>query len=139
MTTASDALAACRATPPPPWSHGATYEALVAELDAYEHSLALRADGAEARAQALAASCWTFFDELAAEVVDHAPLDAAEDSAEGLLRDREHDDALEAVTAARTALTTLHDLYAAPTAPDCRDEEDAAADADAQRRACRGR
>lgn len=120
---AADALAACRAAPPAAWSHGATYDELVARLDAYERSLVLGDDGAEAAAQEIAGACWTFFDELAAEVVDHAPLDAAEDAAEALLRDRAHDRAVEAVAAARSALAHLFELYAAPSAPDCTEAE----------------
>lgn len=136
LSTATEALRVCRETAPEPWSHGPSYDALLAQLGEYETSLAFGDDGNEATAQAIAASAWSFFDELAGEVVDHHPLDVAEDAAEALLRDRDHDHALEAIAAARAAFVALHDLYAAPTAPDCSDEEADESDARAARGRC---
>ncbi len=139
LERATTALEDCRTTPPEPWTHGASYDALVEELDAYERSLGFGDDGDETTAQALAAACWSFLDELAAEIVDHAPLDVAEDAAESLLRDRAHDRAVEAVTAMRAALSRLSELFAAPAAPDCTDEEADEADARAADAHCASR
>lgn len=139
LERATTALEACRATPPAPWTHDASYDALALRLDAYERSLGVGDDGDETQAQDLAAACWNFFDELAAEVVDHAPLDVAEDAAESLLRDRAHDRAVDAVAAMRAALGHLHELFAAPAAPDCTDEEADETDARATDAHCASR
>ena len=129
LTAASEALATCRATPPEPWRHEEGYAHLVAALDHYSARVELEGDGDEVEAQALAAEAWSFLDELASDVVDHGPLDAAEDATEALLRDREHDDAVEAIAAARRALAALHDRLAAPSEPDCTAQVDDETDA----------
>jgi hypothetical protein len=135
LSAASEALATCRSTPPEAWRHEEGYAHLVAALDHYSTRLELEGDGDEVEAQAIATESWSFLDELASDVVDHGPLDTAEDATEALLRDREHDEALEAVGALRSALATLHDRLAAPAEPDCTAQIDDETDArDAQGR-----
>ncbi len=129
LASAREALATCRDTPPEAWRHEEGYAHLVASLDHYSARVELEGDGDEVEAQALATEAWSFLDELASDVVDHGPLDAAEDATEALLRDRGHDDAVDAIAAARHAHAVLHDRLAAPAEPDCTAQLDDETDA----------